>query len=334
MQAFSAAKILDFYKIPYTRAGAKLRINCPFHAEENASCYISSDFRWYCFGCARHGDLIDFLAEIDAEAKQRFLQLNDLQKLLECGIILRKAKAGQIGDYVRRAASAGHGGPSETEAEESRLKAWQYFAGLPRVDWEDIACHSAGEFDEAKNYIFERGFEPWLLKKCNCKFDYRRDYPLIFPICENRIFRGWVARTTAAGHEPKYLYNAGFVKRDCLAGLYGSSDSVVVTEGLLDRLKLNQTGFVKNAVALLGWHLSEQQAEKLKNAGIKFVVCALDNDDAGSRGFARLEEVFQTFRFRYPPGVKDLGELSGRELKNVCSTNLSLFARWKNGNFG
>ena len=107
----------------------------------------------------------------------------------------------------------------------------------------------------------------------------------------------------------------------------------MVTEGLLDRLKLNQTGIVKNAVALLGWHLSEQQAEKMKNAGVKFVVCALDNDDAGSRGFARLEEVFRTFRFRYPPGIKDLGELSGRELKNVCSTNLSLFARWKNGNF-
>lgn len=327
MQGFDATKILDYYGIRYTRAGAKLRIRCPFHAEQNASCVINTvNFSWYCFGCAKHGDLFSFLAEIDAS---KFGKLNGLQKLAECAIIIRKAKAGQIGDYIRCCrAEAGKEG-EEQEQEQERLKAWQYYAGLPSVDWESIACRSAGDFETAKNYIFERGFEPWLLNKCKCKFDYRHDYPLIFPICENGIFRGWVARTITPGHEPKYLYNHGFAKRDCLAGLYGSGDTVAVTEGLLDRLKLNQFGLVKDAVALLGWHLSERQEAKLKKKGVKFVLCALDNDDAGQRGLLRIKESFAVYRFRFPPGVKDLGELSGRELQNVCATNLKLFERWK-----
>ena len=318
---FSPERILDYYGIYYVRAGSKLRINCPFHTEQNASCYIDKNFSWFCFGCARHGNLTDFLEQISSENKKKFAGLNSLQKMIECATILRKARAGNIAEYIKPACAEKK---NVQEEKENRLKAWQHYTGLPAVDW---GKPLKGEQGEAQEYILGRGFEPWLLNRSGCKYNYNSRYPLIWPIGDNGRFKGWVARTTAAGQEPKYLYNHGFFKRDCLAGLYGSSETVVVTEGLLDRLKLNQAGIVKDAVALLGWHMSEQQEQRLKSAGVKRIICALDNDDAGSRGLARLAESFDVLQWRYPIGVKDLGELSGEKLKAVCSTNLSLFAR-------
>lgn len=328
MAGFYPQKILDFYGIPYTCAGKKLRIPCPFHDEQNASCYISPDFSWYCFGCGRHGNLIEFIEQLNSENRSLFLGKNDLQKMQECVKILKRAKAGEILGYYTRARPADDAA-DEAAAEEARAKAWQFFGGLPAVDWAQVAEHGAGDFEPAARYILGRGYTPEILSRAGARFSYDRAYPLIFPICEGRSFRGWVARTLNPQREPKYLYNRGLKKADILAGVRGMGDEAIVTEGVLDRLKLNQAGFIRNVFALLGWHLSDRQERKLKAWGVRFVVCALDNDPAGERGFERLKESFHVYRFRFPPGVKDIGELNGDELRRVCATNLQLYYEWK-----
>lgn len=48
-------------------AGLKAwRGRCPIHAEKTPSFYIYADpWRWYCYGCDRHGDITDLKYEID-----------------------------------------------------------------------------------------------------------------------------------------------------------------------------------------------------------------------------------------------------------------------------
>lgn len=211
------------------------------------------------------------------------------------------------------------------EVREALEKAWAYYGGLKAVDWQAACemCLQDRQQEAAKKYMLGRGFEPWVLSLCKCKFDYRVDYPLIFPLVDNGGFRGWVARTISK-REPKYLYNPGLVKNACLVGDYGGGKTALIVEGYLDRLKVLQAGYYKNVIAILGCFLSERQAEKLRAAGIENVICALDNDEAGERGYLKVKQKFRTYRFRYPPGVKDLGELEGKRLKSVIALNLQL----------
>ena len=37
-------------------------ISCPFHDDKNPSCKIYPN-HWYCFGCGRHGDVIQWVSE-------------------------------------------------------------------------------------------------------------------------------------------------------------------------------------------------------------------------------------------------------------------------------
>ena len=113
----------------------------------------------------------------------------------------------------------------------------------------------------------------------------------------------------------KYLYNDGFRKRDTLCGTYEQNKVVFVCEGFMDYLSLRTRGHIKNVVAILGWHISDEQVQKLKDKGVTTVVSALDNDKAGNKGTEYLKRFFHVIRFDYPEGVKDAGEMSEQELK-------------------
>ena len=109
------------------------------------------------------------------------------------------------------------------------------------------------------------------------------------------------------------MYNRGFCRERTLAGNYGP-DTVLVVEGYLDCLKAQQLG-VKYTVAILGWKISAHQLNKLKNKGITRIICGLDNDDAGRKGYRYLKRIskqqgwFTVVRLHYPKGTKDIGEI-------------------------
>ena len=75
----------------------------------------------------------------------------------------------------------------------------------------------------------------------------------------------------------------------------------------MDRLKLVQLG-VPNAVAILGWKLSQGQLDKLKSEGVQYAVAATDNDEAGRKGAAWIAKNFPTVRWPYLKGLKDPGD--------------------------
>ena len=61
-QTVTMKKVAEFYGFSPNRAGY---ICCPFHGDNTPSLKIYSDNRgWYCFGCNRGGDAIDFVRSL------------------------------------------------------------------------------------------------------------------------------------------------------------------------------------------------------------------------------------------------------------------------------
>jgi DNA primase len=92
--------------------------------------------------------------------------------------------------------------------------------------------------------------------------------------------------------EPKYKFPAGFHKAQVLFNLHrvlidqqSGSRPVVVVEGFLDCLKVDEAGFP--VVALMGSSLSEAQ-ERLLVANFTQVVLMLDGDEAGAWAAAEI----------------------------------------------
>ena len=71
-KVYSMRDILDRYGIRPDRAGF---IRCPFHKEKTASMKIYQD-SYYCFGCGAHGDIFDFVTEMeDITFREAFFEL-------------------------------------------------------------------------------------------------------------------------------------------------------------------------------------------------------------------------------------------------------------------
>ena len=122
----------------------------------------------------------------------------------------------------------------------------------------------------------------------------------------------------------KYLYNEGFSRATTLVGDYGTKDYVFVVEGYMDRLKFVQFG-EDNVVAILGWKMSLQQIQKLKDRGITKVISALDNDECGRKGTKFLEQHFEVTRFKYLKGIKDPGDMTQELFDKMFKKTMEIY---------
>lgn len=308
------AKVLWFYNIPIT--SDKIKILCPFHSDENPSLLINIEQgTWYCFGCGRSGDAEAFVKNMNPE-------LNDLQVCKEFLRILKSKKVSNISalKYVQKR--------SRKSSKQFYDEAYDYYYGLAKVNW--LSPGSSGEVIDSLSYMSKRGFTANTLNKCNAKITYNNNYEIIFPMLDNKKFRGWVCRTTLKEVEKKrkYLYNEGFSRATTLVGNYGKNDFVFVVEGYMDRLKFMQFG-VDNVVAILGWKMSLQQEQKLKNAGVKYIISALDNDECGRKGTKYLDTKFKTFRFKYLKGIKDPGDMTKESFDKMYNKTMKEFKKWR-----
>lgn len=283
------AKVLTYYGY-----GTETEIICPFHKDINPSMSIYyENGTFYCFGCGVHGNAVDFVSMMNPK-------LNDLQSVRKFCRILKSKKVKSV--VPRRYKK--HNRTNEELYDIS----WDYYYGLSSVDWvKDIS----DDVLPVKSYMLKRGFTYDTLNKCQAKITYNSSYPIIFPMLDNGKFKGWVCRTNNLEIEKKrkYLYNTGFSRATTLVGTYDQCDYVFVVEGYMDRLKFIQFG-IDNVVAILGWKMSHEQELKLKKAGVKYIISALDNDKCGKKGTEYLKTIFNNvIRFRYLKGIKDPGEM-------------------------
>lgn len=294
------AKVLIYFGLIADVSSSEFNIVCPFHEDINPSMRIClDDGTYYCFGCGESGNALDFV-------KKAHPELNDLQACILLEQILNSSEVKKLKVRYRK--------KRRTQNRQAWNEAYDYYYGLRTVDWNDVQTK---EGNEILTYMKQRGFDERALNVSGCKINCSIAYPILFPILDNGKFKGWVGRTMNKHVESrrKYLYNEGFRKRDTLCGNYEQNKVVFVCEGFLDYLSLRTRGHIKNVVALLGWHISDEQMKKLKDKGITTVVSALDNDSAGRRGTEYLKKFFDVIEFQYPSGVKDVGEMTEEQLR-------------------
>lgn len=314
------AKVLAHYKLLPDAHALKQKICCPFHANDvNPSLLVNlEDGSWFCFGCQKTGDAQKFVQLMES----KYNGMSDLKALQQYYKILKSNKYSNIKVDVAQAKRA------QKPQKQLYNEAYDYYHGLRTVDWE---TDDDSDVDAARQYMEQRGFSPHALNMTRAKVTYNDAYGLIFPMMDNNKFRGWVCRTMRKDIEAKrkYLYNEGFSRATTLVGNYGKANYVIVVEGYMDRLKFVEYGLKDNVVAILGWKMSKQQEDKLRQRGVQYVISALDNDDAGQKGTRYLKTVFGTshvIRWQYLKGLKDPGDMTQQQFEKMYRKTMSLLA--------
>lgn len=287
------ARILAYYGLIENNNEATAKIICPFHEDVNPSMICDLERgSYFCFGCDERGGTLDFVMKIE--------NANGLQACRVIGRILADTGLRDIKERTYK----------ERESDEDLLmRARDYYYCLEQPNWE--SKHLDKEYTEVRDYMLKRGFTKQLLNLAEAKYTYNNSYPIVFPVFDNKEFKGWQSRTIDPEIEKKrkYFNNKGFSRASTLAGTYDKGSTVIIVEGYMDMLKIKQFG-VRNVVALFGWKMSREQLRKLQDNNITHVISALDNDEYGRKGTLFLRRYFNVTRWKYLKGVKDPGDFT------------------------
>jgi DNA primase len=269
---------------------------CPFHGEKTPSFNVSREKgTYYCFGCKRGGDVIDFVMELErvpfAEAVERLAERfgvrlpaaspearrrkDEHDQLVEVMEAAQAVFARQVGEDRPRAFLE-HRGVEPTLAAAFGL-------GFAKAEWRALYDELRRRFPE--RVLISAGLV--VQGEAGRVWDRFRDRVTI-PI---RLARGRLVAFggRALGDEtPKYLNSPEsslFSKSHVLFALdrathaFAQAGHAIVVEGYFDCIALHDKGFTET-VATLGTALSEHHAKELARRVPRVVVC-FDGDAAG-----------------------------------------------------
>jgi DNA primase len=291
--------------VKLSRSGRQMKGCCPFHAEKTPSFYVYDD-GYHCFGCGAHGDAIGFVMQT---SNRSFIEA--VQSLAaEAGLDMPRAEPSAEAADRRRldlhavldAAGAFYArGLAAPEGAQARA-----YLARRGVTADSIATFGLGWSGDGRGALAAElaglGMTPSLLLEAGLLRAGEDGAPrgdlffnrLMFPIRDRRgRIISFGGRTLGDG-QPKYLNGPEtplFSKRRTLYGLDLAREAVrkgatlVVVEGYMDVIALNQAGF-GGAVAPLGTALTEEQLEELWRQSPCPVLC-FDGDAAGARAAAR-----------------------------------------------
>ena len=291
------------------------KIICPFHGDKNPSLQINKQTGFfYCYGCGLSGGAFELVKNYEPS-----LSPIEIYKKLHSFVKEGKGDIGGRDVYTYTNLPYTHSFvDSKVKYREGIKLAKDFYFNLPETNWYKLP----EEAIPILRYMKHRGFTTSTLKKFGAKFTYNKNYPIVFPMYDNGIFRGYVMRTDdpTVEDQRKYMYNREFRRRITLPGDYKNS-TVILVEGFLDMLKAKQYG-IKYVAAVLGWKLTSEQFEKLKRCGVKTIICALDNDECGRKGYKYLKRIcsvnhISVKRIRYPKSMKDMGDLNKENSKLI-----------------
>ena len=305
----SLVEIISDY-VTLKKAGRNYMGLCPFHGEKTPSFTVSEEKGiFHCFGCGVGGGVFHFLMRYDQlsfpeaverVAKRYGITIERTERSGESGEreLLYRLNERVAANYQKMLLSHPEGkkalgylnsrGVDEGTARNFMLGyAPQSGSGLLDVlKKEKLAAKDALRLGLVGQRSPERFYE---------KFFGR----LMFPIINagGKIV-GFGGRVLDQGL-PKYLNSSEtplFHKSSSVYGLYQAKDGirktdrVVVVEGYLDAIALNQFG-IADTVATLGTALTVEHVRLLSRYS-KNIVALFDGDDAGRRAAARSFEIF------------------------------------------
>lgn len=286
------------------RQGHNYVCACPFHSEKTPSCTIFPDSQsFYCFGCGAGGDVISFVMGIENLDFQEAIKLLAERSGLE---IPEQNHSGKNAEKKRRIYEANREAANYfylNMIKGSDKRGLSYFAGRnlsPQTIKKYGLGYAPDSWDSLYIYMKSKGFsdeiltDAWLCTKSpkNGKlYDIFRNR-VMFPILDLRgniiAFGGRVLDDS----KPKYLNTNKTLVFDKGSNLFSlnfarnyPSKKLILTEGYMDVISLNQAGF-ENAVATLGTSITEHHASKLKRYCDEVLLC-YDSDSAGQKASQR-----------------------------------------------
>ena len=292
------------------RRGRNLVGLCPFHGEKTPSFNIyTENGSFYCFGCGVGGDIITFVMKIEN------LDYMEAVKFLA----QRAGMAMPEDDYDDSM------GRMRTRIYEANREAARFFySKLVSKEGSDALAYLRGrgladstirhfglgyapdERFALGNHLRSKGFTESEMIAANLVFKSKsgrgvldRFYNrVMFPIIDVRgnviAFGGRIM----SDQKPKYLNTSDtlvFNKSQNLFSLNNAknskSDSLILCEGYMDVISLNQAGFT-NAVATLGTALTSEQASLMKRYCKEVILC-YDADEAGQKATSRAIDILR-----------------------------------------
>ena len=286
--------------IRLTRRGHRSVGLCPFHKEKTPSFSVDLDNGlFYCFGCHKGGDLIQFVQEMESCSFREAVELLARKAGVELalagrGPVQAPDRRGRLLALLESAASYYHRALTEAPP-GSPVRLYLRKRDIRPETEKRLRLGFAPPAGGLVPHLRREGFTPDEAAEAGLLLDNSRRAALerfrnrlLFPI------RDAMGRVVGFGgralgdEEPKYLNSPEtpvFRKREILYGLDESKGAIraqeeaVVVEGYMDFLAVTQAGEA-NAVATLGTALADGQVRALKRYARR-VVLNFDRDPAG-----------------------------------------------------
>ncbi len=309
------------------RRGHNFVCSCPFHSEKTPSCTVYPDTQsFYCFGCAAGGDVITFIRKIEN------LEYIEAIKLLaeRAGLDIPTDKQGEQTARIKarileinRETAVFFYKSLTSDSSKTGLKYFVSRGLSPQTIKKYGLGYADNSWDKLKNHLLSLNFKEdelvtagVCLSKNGNTFDLFRNRAM-FPIMDLRgNIIGFGGRILDDGM-PKYINTMDtpvFKKSRNLFSLNfaknSSSNRLILAEGYMDVIAINQAGF-ENVVATLGTSLTSEQS-RLISQYAKEVIISYDSDGAGQKATSRainlLGEAGVTTRIINMEGAKDPDE--------------------------
>ncbi len=343
-QASDLAAVVAERGIELKKKGRQLVAPCPFHKERTASFNVSSAKGLYhCFGCGASGDVIGFVTKHDK------LSFGGALETLarRAGLDLQRLMDDRPRTQLRTPLAAltpppnGNGAAADEVASTTRSNGTPATEVLARVveHYHRTFC----EREDAQAYLAKRGLtdgdllralrvgyaDGSLLKVIPKGGEIREQLVALGVITpEGRELLGgcvvvpipdpltgqWTNVYGRGMKTPRHCYLPGPLRGVLNFQAARLSPEVVIAESVLDALSFHQAG-IAIAIPIYGVNgMTPDHHDLLKREGVKRVVLALDNDDAGRKGTEALKGKLQAAGIEvrvlsFPQAVKDANEL-------------------------
>lgn len=284
---------------------------CPFHQEKTPSFTVSESKQiFYCFGCNKGGDLIEFLKNylkmdhieiLENLEKETGLTLFERdkdynKKVKEIRKILEINKKAAL-YFLNNLYKTKEGAKALTYLKNRKLSLEtikKFYLGYGGVDWDRLYRNLINENFDRKE-IDKTGLISSTSVGVKDFFRNRIIFPIINSKGEIIAFGG----RSLDNSLPKYVNTQEtivFSKRSTLYGMnlakehIDKSKKVYIVEGYMDCLMMHQSGY-NNTVATLGTAITEEHIKQLKPMVEDFYLI-YDGDAAGKKAALRGIELF------------------------------------------
>lgn len=261
------------------------KVYAPWRQESTPSVHIYDDGKWWDYGAGIGGDVLDFvgycLYGLGYDPSIHLMEVVD-----KLGALDIKPLPAQ---------------PKRTAPEKPKLT----------LSLETIQHWHTTMPDERRAYWHSRGIIDTYIDKFQLGWDGKR---YTIPLLYRNIPFGVKRRQSDIddGYDTKYVMAKGSRPGLYNADVLWETDSIVVCEGEIDCILLNQYGFPAITTTNGAGYWKPEWAQLFSH--VKKIWLLYDNDDAGAQGAQKAQATLRRAKIAHlPAGIKDIGELFDKE---------------------